>query len=45
MTVYVPGPLRSYTREASVVEAGGATLGELLEELDRAYPGATTGWR
>lgn len=39
MTVYVPGPLRSYTREASVVQAGGATLAALLEDLDRAYPG------
>jgi molybdopterin converting factor small subunit len=37
--VYVPGPLRSYTGEKSAVEAGGATMGEMLDGLDRAYPG------
>jgi molybdopterin converting factor small subunit len=39
MKVYVPGPLQSYTGYADVVDASGATLGELLAELDRAYPG------
>ncbi len=37
--VLVPGPLRSYTGNASTVTVGGATLGELLWALDRAYPG------
>jgi sulfur-carrier protein len=36
--VLIPSPLRSYTR-ARAVEAAGATLGELLAELDRRYPG------
>ena len=38
MKVLVPTPLRSYTA-ASRVEADGATIAELLAELDRRYPG------
>jgi molybdopterin synthase sulfur carrier subunit len=38
MKVLIPGPLRSYTREREV-EATGATLAELLADLDRRYPG------
>jgi molybdopterin synthase sulfur carrier subunit len=37
--VYVPSALRSYTGQKDEVEAGGATLEELLRELDRRYPG------
>jgi molybdopterin converting factor small subunit len=36
--VLIPTPLRSYTQSREV-EADGATIGELLEELDRRYPG------
>jgi len=36
--VHIPGALRSYT-EKSQVEVGGATLGEVLSELDRLYAG------
>jgi molybdopterin synthase sulfur carrier subunit len=39
MKVYIPGPLSSYTREANSVDAVGASVGELLEDLDRCYPG------
>ena len=39
MKVYIPGPLSSYTREANSVDAAGASVGELLEELDQRYPG------
>jgi molybdopterin synthase sulfur carrier subunit len=39
MKVLIPGPLRSYTNEGREVEAEGATLGELLDDLDRRYPG------
>lgn len=39
MTVYIPSALRSYTGHRSVVEADGATLDEVLRELDRRYPG------
>lgn len=39
MKVYVPSALRSYTGQKDEVEASGATLEELLRELDRRYPG------
>jgi molybdopterin converting factor small subunit len=39
MRVFVPTPLRSYTRHHADVEADGATVGELLTDLDRRYPG------
>jgi molybdopterin converting factor small subunit len=38
MTVLIPSPLLSYTKEREV-EATGATLTELLADLDRQYPG------
>jgi hypothetical protein len=37
--VRIPGPLRSYTDDSTEVEARGATLGELLDDLDRQHPG------
>jgi molybdopterin converting factor small subunit len=37
--VRIPSPLHSYTAGASEVAAAGATLGELLADLDRQYPG------
>ena len=39
MKVLIPSPLRSYTAERSRVEASGATLREVLDDLDRQYPG------
>ena len=39
MKVRIPTPLRSYTAEASVVEADGHTIGAVLEDLDRRFPG------
>ena len=39
MKVLIPGPLRSYTGERGEVEADGATLDEVLADLDRRYPG------
>ena len=38
-TVRVASPLRSYTGGATVVTAVGATVAELLADLDRSYPG------
>jgi molybdopterin converting factor small subunit len=38
MKVLIPTPLLSYTQE-SEVEATGATIAELLTDLDRQYPG------
>ena len=39
MKVWIPQPLRSYTAQQSSVEAQGATLAELLVDLDRRFPG------
>ena len=39
MKVLIPDPLRSYTDERRQVEADGATLAEVLADLDRRYPG------
>jgi molybdopterin converting factor small subunit len=39
MKVLIPSPLRSYTADQRWVEAAGATLGEVLADLDRRYPG------
>ncbi|MCP3916231.1 MAG: MoaD/ThiS family protein [bacterium] len=39
MIVHVPTPLRSYTDERARVEAQGDTLGELLGDLERQFPG------
>ncbi len=39
MRVRIPTPLRSYTGLAANVEASGATLDDLLHDLDRQFPG------
>jgi len=39
MQVSIPQPLLSYTSQIDRVEAQGATLDELLHDLDRRYPG------
>ena len=39
MNVHVPGPLRDYTAGLGLVEASGDTLGGLLADLDRRFPG------
>ena len=39
MKVLIPSPLRSYTAERSWVEADGGTLGEVLDDLERQFPG------
>jgi sulfur-carrier protein len=38
-SVNIPGPLRSYTRGAGSVQAAGRTLAEVLEDLERQFPG------
>jgi sulfur-carrier protein len=37
--VRIPTPLRSYTGEQKVVSADGDTLGDILVDLDRQFPG------
>jgi len=39
MKVLIPGPLHSYTHDSRQVVADGETLGALLADLDRRYPG------
>jgi sulfur-carrier protein len=39
MRILIPGPLRDYTANAASVSAAGLTLGSLLADLDRQFPG------
>ena len=39
MRVVVPSPIASYTGQRREVEAEGATLAELLADLERRHPG------
>ena len=39
MKVLLPSPLVSYTANRREVEALGATLAELLDDIDRRHPG------
>ena len=39
MKICIPTPLRSYTNEEKWVESGGATIAELLTNLDAQFPG------
>ncbi len=38
-TVRIPTPLRALTRDARVVQASGATLVEVVNDLERQFPG------
>ena len=37
--VRIPTPLRSYTGDQKVVSASGDTVGDVLVDLDRQFPG------
>jgi sulfur-carrier protein len=39
MNVRIPTPLRSYTANAVNVTASGSTVGEIIADLDRQFPG------
>lgn len=39
MKVLIPTPLRSYTAGLHEVELAGATVGDVLDDLERRYPG------
>ena len=39
LTVHIPSPLRSYTKNQAIVEASGKSVNELLKNLDGAYAG------
>jgi sulfur-carrier protein len=38
-SVLIPTPLRKLTNDLELVEAAGSNVGELLDNLDRAFPG------
>jgi molybdopterin converting factor small subunit len=39
MKVHIPSPLLSYTNQQNDVEADGSTIAEVLDDLNRRYPG------
>ena len=39
MTIFIPSPLQSYTCGRREVQAEGATVAELLADMDRRFPG------
>ncbi len=39
MKVIIPSPLLSYTNQQKEVDAVGGTVNELLEDLNRSFPG------
>lgn len=39
VTVKIPAQLRSLTRDASEVQADGATIADVVADLERRYPG------
>jgi molybdopterin synthase sulfur carrier subunit len=38
-TVFIPSSLRRYTAGQSKVQVNGATINEVIEDLERQYPG------
>ena len=39
VTIRIPTPLRTYTQNQAEVSIEGATVGELLKNLERGHPG------
>jgi sulfur-carrier protein len=39
MNVHIPSPLLSYTNRRNDVEASGSTIAEMLDDLNRQFPG------
>src|SRR5262249_17298404 len=39
MKVHIPSPLLSYTNQQNDVEASGLTIAEMLDDLNRQFPG------
>ena len=38
-TIRIPTPMRKLTNDQELVEAAGANVGELIEDLDKSFPG------
>lgn len=39
MNIFIPTPLRSYTSERAQVAASGSTVSDVLDDLNRQFPG------
>src|SRR5262245_1857178 len=39
MTVHIPSPLLSYTNQQNDIDADGSTVAEMLDDLNRQFPG------
>ena len=39
MKVIIPSPLLNYTNQSKEVDADGSTIAEVLDDLNRRYPG------
>lgn len=39
ITIRIPTPLRKLTKEQELVQANGSNVAELIEDLDKSYPG------
>ncbi len=39
MLIHIPSPLRSYTKGASKVDADGTSVDDMLNHLDKQFPG------
>jgi molybdopterin converting factor small subunit len=39
MNVRIPAPLLSYTGQRKIVQANGHTIAEILDDLNRQFPG------
>ena len=38
-TIRIPTPMRKLTTDQETVQAAGANIGELIEDLEKSYPG------
>jgi molybdopterin synthase sulfur carrier subunit len=38
-TIRIPTPMRKLTNDQETVQAAGANIGELIEDLEKSYPG------
>jgi molybdopterin synthase sulfur carrier subunit len=38
-TVRIPTPMRKLTKDQELVQAAGANIGELIDDLDKSFPG------
>ena len=39
MNIHIPSPLQSYTADVRMVSGSGTSVAEMLNDLDKRYPG------